>query len=326
VTILHSLAAGAALLATLGADGVVERHVYVMGTRASLAVWEDSRSAGLFVLESAVDALERTERQLSTWRDDSVLSALNRTPSGTPFQLSLDLCSLFGAISDWHRVTDGAFDPSIGELLEAWDVTGSGRIPTATELERGRSSSGMRHFDLDLAQCRVTRIGAARIDAGAFGKGVALDRAAAVLSGRRWMIDLGGQVSVGRQYVDGLGWPVAVADPLRRDRPALNLLLREGSLATSGGSERDLMVAGQRVGHIIDPRSGSPADFTGSVSVWHQSALVADVLSTAMFVMGPDEGLRWAEAAGIAACFLESSVAGEIRVRMTSSFGALVVG
>jgi thiamine biosynthesis lipoprotein len=183
----------------------------------------------------------------------------------------------------------------------------------------------MRHFNLDLEECRVTRVGAARIDAGAFGKGAALDQAAAVLSGHRWMVDLGGQVSVGRHHTDGSGWPVAIADPRRRDRTALNLLLREGSLATSGGSERDLTVAGQRVGHIIDPRSGSPAEFTGSVSVWHQSALVADVLSTAMFVMGPDEGLRWAEAAGIAACFLESSEVGDTRVRMTTSFTALVV-
>ena len=325
MTTVHSVILGTAVLAVLGADRFVERHIYVMGTRASLAVWTVDRSAGLTALEGAVSVIEGAERQLSTWRHDSALSALNDTPSDTPVELSADLCLLFSQLAEWHDATRGAFDPAIGGLLEAWDVRGSGRIPSATERERARLTSGMKHFDLNVETCTVTRAGEARIDAGAFGKGAALDEAALRLSGLRWMIDLGGQVSVGGRHGDGAGWPVAVADPRHRDQAALDLLMPEGSLATSGGSERDLLVAGQRVGHIIDPRSGLPAAFDGSVSVWHRSALVADVLSTALFVMGPDEGLRWAEARGLAVCFLESSAVAELRVRMTPSFAALVV-
>jgi thiamine biosynthesis lipoprotein len=80
--------------------------------------------------------------------------------------------------------------------------------------------------------------------------------------------------------------------------------MASGSLSTSGGSERDRRVQGQRIGHIIDPRTGRPSTFDGSVVVWSERGLAADIISTALYVMGPDEGLRWAEPRRIAACFL----------------------
>jgi thiamine biosynthesis lipoprotein len=78
------------------------------------------------------------------------------------------------------------------------------------------------------------------------------------------------------------------------------------------------------VGHILDPRTGRPAAFRGSVTVWDRRPLVADILSTALFVMGPDEGIRWAEVRGIAACYLAAGTGGQVRATMTRGFGALV--
>ena len=92
-----------------------------------------------------------------------------------------------------------------------------------------------------------------------------------------------------------------------------------GSLSTSAGSERDLVVNGVRVGHIFDPRTGRPATFNGSVTVWHERGLAADALSTALYVMGPEAGLRWAAARGIAACYLIPE-RGTLRVETTRAF------
>ena len=100
----------------------------------------------------------------------------------------------------------------------------------------------------------------------------------------------------------------------------MSVRLITGSVATSAGSERDLSVNGTRVGHILDPRTGRPAPFRGSVTVWAERALMADVLSTALYVMGPDEGLRWADAHGIAAIVLDAGPGGAVQARRSLAF------
>jgi thiamine biosynthesis lipoprotein len=174
----------------------------------------------------------------------------------------------------------------------------------------------------------VTRESGAEIDVGGFGKGEALDRADRALADdpAPWLIDLGGQVTVRGVPPAARAWTVPIAHPRNRVRPVGTMTLSSGSLATSGGSERDAYVNGRRVGHIIDPRTGRPAAFTGSVLVWHPRGLVADILSTALYVMGPDEGLRWAERHGTAACFLIAD-GDRLTIRptrpFTDRFGAL---
>ena len=102
----------------------------------------------------------------------------------------------------------------------------------------------------------------------------------------------------------GAGWPVAIAHPARRHQVALALTLTTGSLATSGASERSRVVDGRPVGHILDPRTGQPIHRPESVTVWHEDPLAADILSTALYVMGADNGLDHAEQHGVAALFL----------------------
>lgn len=327
VTLLAILAlAAGATSATSPATprNYVERDAYVMGTRVRLAVWSADRADGLARLEAALDVLERSDAELSTWRDDSAIAALNRTPAGTPWNASAPLCETLSVVSEWQRRSAGAFDPAIGRLIAAWDIHGVGRIPTEDELALARAGSGLAHLAFDPVRCVATRRTDVTIDVGAFGKGDALDRAGRVLGDRPWMIDLGGQIAVQGAPPGESGWLVAVAHPLERERPHLQLRVREGSLATSGGSERDLAVDGRRVSHILDPRTGRPAAFRGSVTVWDRRALVADILSTALFVMGPDEGLRWAEARGIAACYLAVDPGGQVRATMSRGFDALM--
>jgi thiamine biosynthesis lipoprotein len=178
-------------------------------------------------------------------------------------------------------------------------------------------------FRFDPQECTVTRRADAAIDVGAFGKGEALDRAATVLGDDPWMIDLGGQITVGGRVPPGGGWPIAIADPRRRDQPVVHLQLTGGSLSTSGGSERDLVVDGRRVAHLFDPRNGQPAPFNGSVTVWHPRGLGADALSTALYAMGAAKGLPWAEARGLAVCYLIPQRDG-LRVATTRPFRALM--
>ncbi len=289
---------------TLAAPPLVERTVHLMGTWATLAVRTADRVAGLHLLEKMVGRIERTEASLSTWRAGSVLSALNRHPVNEPFPLPPALCGLWPRLARWHRLTGGAFDPAVGRLGEAWGLRTGGSVPAPEALRAARAATGFAHFRFDAETCRVTRAADATLDAGAFGKGEALRRLlAAPTDGHAWMVDFGGQIAAGGKPA-ATGWPVAVAHPARRHQAAMEFTLATGSLATSGASERSWVVEGRPVAHILDPRTGRSVHRPESVTVWHEDPLAADIFSTALYVMGAEQGLDYAERHGVAALFL----------------------
>jgi thiamine biosynthesis lipoprotein len=115
------------------------------------------------------------------------------------------------------------------------------------------------------------------------------------------MINFGGQIAVRGEL------RVTIADPENRERAVLAFTMRDASLSTSSGSEKTFAIGGRRFSHIVDPRSGEALPPRGSVSVIDDRALDADILSTALYVMGEDEGLRWADAHGVAAVFINPS-------------------
>ncbi|MCE2543450.1 MAG: FAD:protein FMN transferase, partial [Acidobacteria bacterium] len=92
------------------------------------------RDAALARLERMVRVVEDTEAELSTWRDDSALSALNRQPVGAPLSVSPPVCELLGRLEGWRRATAGAFDPAVGSLIDAWGLRAAGRRPDEAEL------------------------------------------------------------------------------------------------------------------------------------------------------------------------------------------------
>ena len=296
----------------VSAQVVVSRTVYLMGTRTTLAVETAHRDVALLQLERMVRSLEQTDAELSTWRADSELGVLNQQPVGQSFGISAQLCLMWPELTAWHDETGKAFDPAIGALIDVWGLRRGGRVPSPAQLSAARVLTGLDHFDFDAIECRVTRKVDASLDAGAFGKGAGLRRLQRDYGSgfASWLVDLGGQVAVSERPV-GAAWSVAIAHPDRRDEVALEILLVGGSLATSGGSERSVVVGGQGVSHILDPRTGRPVNHRGSVSVWHRDPLVADVLSTALYVMGFEEGLRYAEANELAVLFLTYTPASE---------------
>ena len=299
----------------------VERTVYLMGTLARFVAEARDRAAGLQRLERMVQIVEAAEAELSTWRDDSVLSRLNRQAIGVPRHVPEATCDLLDRLAAWHVATGGTFDPAVGLLVDAWGLRGSGPSPGGSRPEE--AATGLRHIELDRAACTVARQAPVTLDAGAFGKGEALDRVRRADPGAEsaWLVDFGGQVAVSGPGADG-PWPVDIAHPERRAEPLATLGLTGGSIATSGPSDRDLRLDdGRRIGHILDPRSGRPVLRSASVTVWHEQAFVADVLSTALYVMGADAGLAWARERGLAAAYLiADDASGGVRLRATPAF------
>lgn len=288
----------------------VERKVLAMGTVLTLHLEGGDASRLQAGAEAALAEVGRIEAACSTWRPESAWSRLNAA-EGRAVSLDGEWIDLLEAAKRWTSRTEGAFDPCLRPLMEAWDIRGRGRVPGPRERALALRESGAGRLILD-REAGTARLdgGHSGVEEGGFVKGYALDRALAAAlgagSGEGWL-DFGGQVLVSGQR------EVPVAQPGQRGRIALSIRLRNASLATSGTSERGR--------HILDPRTGRPCPAWGSVSVVAPTGFEADVLSTALYVMGPVKGLAWAQARGLAACFLYTHG----RRRMTDAFAALLV-
>jgi FAD:protein FMN transferase len=269
-----------------------------MGTTLDVAVAAPSRADAILAIEDAFSAVHRLDGLLSTWRDDSEVARVNHASPGQPVPLSPDLFPLLQEAALWSRRTAGAFDPAVGSLVDVWDLRGRGRVPSQTALLRARAAAGMDRFVFDPEARTVSRSdSAAWIDTGGFGKGAALREArhALVRRGvRSAILNFGGQVLVMGRDRTGGDWMVPVAHPSRRAEPLLWLHCRDRSASTSSQSERFVTVGRRRLGHVLDPRSGEPVPAWGSVTVVAEDPTVADVVSTALLVLGPEAGLRWA--------------------------------
>jgi FAD:protein FMN transferase len=311
--------AGAAAVAAAS----IERQVAAMGTTLRVQVRHDGdRAEALGIAEAMIREVEAAEARLSTWIESSELARLNRTPVGVWIESAAT--PELAAAARCARETNFAFHPSIGRLVATWDLRGGGRLPGPAALAAARGGLDRVGFASDRGAARVRRTADVLLEEGGFGKGAGLDAAFETLQklplkGRMGglRLDLGGQVA----WLDAEEPPaLAIADPRDRTRAALELAVdaRRASLASSGNSEKQLTFDGESFGHLIDPRTGAPARDFGSVSVVSSSALRADCLSTALFVMGPDEGARWlAEHAGeIEAAYLVVD-GGRLRARLT---------
>ncbi|MFT5286376.1 MAG: thiamine biosynthesis lipoprotein [Planctomycetota bacterium] len=304
----------------------IHRQVTMMGTSLTIEVEHGTRALALAASEVAIQAVEVTEARLSTWKTDSELSLFNRSPLGSQISLSPELTKeLSRAIELWNR-TEGAFDPAIGALIEAWALRTNGRVPTSPERQASLlpggigslrwSSSKALASNLLQGQIATRHHANLRIDAGAFGKGAALDqaidalRAAGVKSAK---LDFGGQIAV-----FGRAATVSIADPRDRRTAVLSLRLETGSLATSGNSERSVLIDGVRYGHLLDPRTGSPAPDFGTATVIAPDAFTADALSTGFFVLGPERALKIAEQLQDVELLILDTRGPELRVLTTS--------
>ncbi len=277
----------------------LEREAFVMGTRLRVTLAAPDLSLGVAGAEAVFREVRRLDAVLSSWRDDSEVARLNASPVGASFQLSAELSFLLDEICPWVAWSGGAFDPGVGPLIDAWDLRGVGRWPTPAELERAREQSGLDAYEWDASQgVAVKRRPGVWISAGGFGKGAALRAATTALDAagiEAALLDFGGQLVALGAAPGEEAWVVEIAHPSSRQVGVATLAVTGVSVATSGGSQRFVEVDGRRLGHIVDPRSGWPVPAWGSVTVVAADPLVADVAATALFVLGPEQGLALAE-------------------------------
>ena len=246
----------------------------------------------------ALDEVQRLERQMSVYREDSELSELNRRAQDSPVEVEEKLFGLLRWATRVSGETNGALDVTAGPLTSCWGFQArQGRVPTQQEIDRALNMVGsdLVEFDLRKRSAHFHRKGL-ELNLGSVGKGYALDRAASFLrrSGLQRALLHAGHSTVlaeGNSPVHPVtrSWPVSIRHPFQKDRDIAMIRLQNRALATSGSSEQFFIHEGKRFGHIVDPRSGYPADQNISVTAVADSATEADALSTAFFVMNLKE-------------------------------------
>ena len=278
--------------------------------------------------------LASIDAEMSTYRADSEISRFNALESAGVWRV---VPPRFFAVLEHAlevaRLTDGAFDPTLGPLVELWGFGpgGRGRVPDKGEIERVRSFSGYDKIEISKQKRAVSkRHPSVSLDLSASAKGRAVDEVGLALEGfgiRSYMVEIGGEVKVRGGRGDGY-WEIGIVDPASAGSSVRRVVrLKDAALATSGDYFNFFEHGGGKYSHVIDRRTGGPEGhaLTGVTVVdLGGQCMNADALATALMAMGLQEGREFARRHSIAAYFVVALPEGKFREETTSAFDALV--
>ena len=283
-------------------------------------------------IASAIDAaLEDVNSKMSTYIGGSELSAFNRHRSTDPFPLSPATLQVLLISKRVHRASLGAFDPTVGPLVELWGFGPKPptSLPTDEQIEVLLPHLGFDKIELDLDAGSARKLDPeVSCDLSAVAKGFAVDRTTEALAGLGYpstMVEVGGEIRATGANATGDAWRIAVERPgIASPEPQQIVPLSELSLATSGDYRNYFERDGKRYSHTLDPRTGRPVQHSlASASVLDRTCARADAWATAMMVLGPEEGWKLALERDLAVLLVIYTDDGLVE-RMTPSFQAFL--
>jgi FAD:protein FMN transferase len=292
------------------------------------AMSEAERAATDAAIRAALDGVDA---RMSTYKPDSELSRFNREADGRPFKLSPGTIRVFLLAREVSDATDGAFDVTVGPLVNAWGFgpTKQASAPTDAELAVLRERVGYRKLVINAdAQTVAKTRPDVYADLSAIAKGFGVDQAAQALDARgvkNYMVEVGGEVRVKGHNATGGPWQVGVERPDATPQRALLVVpMSNLSMATSGDYRNYFERDGRRYSHEIDPATGHPIRHNlASVTVLAPECALADAYATALLVLGPERGYSLAAEKGLAAYFIVRRQDGTFSERETPAFAAL---
>ena len=276
--------------------------------------------------------LEAVDASMSTYREDSELSAFNRAPVGEWQALSAPLIEVLEVSRGVAEASGGAFDITVGGLVNLWSFGPEARpeeVPPEELLQARLAQIGPDKVELDAEGGRARRLSDVYVDLSAVAKGYGVDRVGDYLASQGvedFLVDIGGELILrGHRDGEAAPWRVGVEVPDERRQVAQYVLaLTDLSVATSGDYRNYFEEGGQRYSHTIDPRTGRPVEHAlASVTVLSASTAKADAWATALSVLGPQASLDTAHREGLAVLTLERDGAGW-RSRVSPAFAERV--
>lgn len=308
-----------------------------MGTTYTVIVPRINRSHQN-TLQSGIDAqLAEINNAMSTYQHDSYITRFNASESTGWFTIPQSFLTVVNAALTIAQASDGAFDPTIGPVVERWgfakqrDNDSSGRVPSPDELTLLLQQTGYSKLAVDTENSALKKADARlQLDLNAIAKGYAVDQLAAEVESlgyTNYLVEIGGELRLHGKNLSGEPWRIGIEKPGsdgsgKSAQSGLNL--NTGGVATSGDYRNAFEQDGTRYSHIIDARNGVPVRHgLASVTVVAESAMLADGWATALMVLGPVDGLKIAEKLGLASYFIVRDQEQSFRFISSSAFEKL---
>lgn len=272
-------------------DSVDTRRI-ALGTLVRVKLFQSGHKAEALV-DTAFAEIARTDSLMSRHIGSSEVNWLTDAAVDSAVTCSPDMARVLSRCLHYARVSGGRFDVTLGALTRLWDFREAASPPCQARIDSALHYVGYQYLELEGRTVRLRRPGV-QLDLGAAAKGYAVDRAALRLQNlgvESGLIEAGGDIRYWGEKPDGSAWSFGIQHPRNPGRYARAEDIGLPAIATSGDYERFFMYDGRRYHHILDPGTGFPAMGTVSATVWARSALEADVLSTAVFILGPGAGL-----------------------------------
>jgi len=293
-------------------ESVVGFEGQTMGTSYSVK-WVDKNAARVQALQHRADlALVELNQQMSTYIPDSEISRFNALPGASELEVSDALAFVVAESLRISQDSGGAFDPTVGPLVNLWGFGPDGRIetaPTDAEIEAVRSRVGYANISLLENPTRLKKAGDQYLDLSAIAKGYGVDMLAELLEAqgiKNYLVEIGGELRAKGVKPEGEHWRIAIESPLTSERSIGRIInVKDIGIATSGDYRNYFEEKGVRFSHTIDPATARPISHRlASVTVLSETCAEADALATTLMVMGDVAGFQFAKEKGIAAYFL----------------------
>lgn len=280
-----------------------------MGTlyRIKILTPEVSQQELSQISKAVIDALDRINHQMNHYDPESEISRFNALGAGERFPIRQEFQEVLQLSFDLHESTEGAFDVTLGTLVDLWGFGPLGRQrispPTSLEVQAALRTVGQDQLALD-RQGRISKSHPElKLNLSAIAKGYAVDQIAKTLKGigyENFMVEIGGEVFASGTTFGEASWTIGIRQPdpkaTSENTYYKKVLLNDQALATSGYYENYFEFNGRRYMHILDPHTGEPVSFSiASVSIIAPTAAMADASATAVTVLGADDGLTWVE-------------------------------
>lgn len=303
-----------------------------MGTTFNVTLVAPPADIDLDLLQTKIhDRLEHVENIASTYRSDSELSRFNADSSTAWIPVTPEFCRMIAAANDISFTTQGAFDITVGPLVNLWGFGPENQktaLPSDEEIAAAKANVGYEMVETDCDHSAMRKASATiYVDLSGWAKGYAVDQIADLLDERQltnYLVEIGGELRVRGHNAEQQNFAIAIEKPLQNNTMQYEVVrLSDVSVATSGDYRNFFEHDGRRYSHSIDPRTGRPvSDELAGVTVISTSTAYADAVATAFLVLGPEEGHALAEKLRIAAYFLIRTENG-IEEKSTSHFEKL---
>lgn len=278
------------------AERAFSKTLILMGSRFEITAVSADDPLAWQSIEAAIAEIDRIEKLISSWDPHSQTSKINLFAGIRPVTVDQELFELIRRSQKISRLTGGAFDISFASIDNIWRFDGSmSQLPDSALVAASVQKINWRDIQLnpDSLSVYLPHQGM-RIGFGGIGKGYAANRARTLMQGMgitSGLVNAGGDLIAWGQRPQGAAWSIGIADPENPAQIFAQLEINNQAVVTSGSYEKFVEFEGRRYAHIIDPRTGWPVQTLKSVTIICPDAELGDALATAVFVLGPQDGL-----------------------------------